>query len=92
LGVPAGVAEAEVAAMLPIAVGLTRNRSLLGSMVDLAQQAAFFLAADRPPVADLELALAAVVCLQLQPHTYPFRAAGAFLGVPVSNPEWRVLH
>jgi hypothetical protein len=92
LGVPVGVAEAEVAAMLPIAVGLTRNRSFLGSMVDLAQQAAFFLAADRPPVADLELALAAVVCLQLQPHTYPFRAAGALLGVAVSNPEWRVLH
>jgi hypothetical protein len=78
--------------MLPIAVGLTRNRSVVGSMVDLAQQAAFYLGADRPPVADLELALAAVPCLQLEPHSHPFRTAGALLAVAVSNPEWRVLH
>jgi hypothetical protein len=92
LGVPTGIIEAEVASMLPIAVGLTRNRSIVGSMVDLAQQATFYLAADRPPVADLELALAGVPCLQLKPHTFPFRAVGALLGVAVSNPEWRVLH
>ena len=94
LGVPPAVVEAEVAAMLPISVGFTRNRSVVGSMVDLGWQAVFLLApaAARPPVADLELALAAVPCLQLEPHVFPFRAVGALLGVPVSDPESRVLH
>lgn len=46
----------------------------------------------RPPVADLELALAAVPCLQLEPDAFPFLTAGGLLGVPVSIPEWRVLH
>jgi hypothetical protein len=92
LGVPADVIETEVAEMLPISVGLTRDRSVVGSMVDLARQAEFYLAADRPPVADLELALAAVPCLRLVPHAIPFRTAGALLEVRVSNPEWRILH
>jgi hypothetical protein len=92
LGVPANVIEAEVTAMLPISIGLTCNRSVVGSMVELGRQAEFFLAHDRPPVADLELALAAVPCLQLKPDAFPFRTAGILLGVRVSNPEWRVLH
>lgn len=92
LGVPANIIEAEVAAMLPISVGLTCNRSVVGSMVELGRQAEFYLADDRPPVADLELALAAVPCLQLKPDAFPFRTAGILLGVRISNPEWRVLH
>lgn len=94
LGVPGDVAEAGVASMLPISVGLTRNRSVVGSMVDLGRQAAFLIApkAPRPPVADVELALAGVPCLQLQPHVFPFRAVGALLGVAVPQPEWQVLH
>jgi hypothetical protein len=92
LGVPADVIAAEVEAMLPISVGLTINRSVVGSMVDLGRQAQFFLASDRPPVGDLELALAVVPCLQLTPDSIPFRTAGTLLGVRVSNPEWRVLH
>jgi hypothetical protein len=92
LGVPSDVIETEVAAMLPISVGLTCNRSVVGSMIDLGRQAGFYLADDRPPVADLELALAAVPCLQLKPDAFPFRTAGEILGVRVSDPEWRVLH
>jgi hypothetical protein len=94
LGVPTGIAQAEVDSMLPISVGLTRNRSVVGSMVDLGREAAFLLAppTPRPPIADVELALATVPCLQLQPHVFPFRAVGALLGVDVSTPEWRVLH
>lgn len=80
--------------MLPISVGLTRNRSVVGSMVDLGRQAAAFLAPPFPraPVADLELALAGVPCLQLKPDAFPFRTAGMLLGVPVAHPEWRTLH
>ena len=92
LGVPAAIIETEVAAMLPMLVGLTCSRSVVGSMIDLGRQAEFLLAADRPPVADLELALAGVPCLQLKPDPFPFRAAGLLLGVRLSNPEWRVLH
>ena len=94
LGVPAVVTAEEVAAMLPIAIGLTRNRSVVGSMVDLGREASFFLAppVPRAPVADLELALAAVPCLQLKPDSFPFRTAGLLLGVQVANPEWRTLH
>jgi len=94
LGIPSEIAEPEIAAMLPIAVGLTRNRSVVGSMVDLAREAAFFLAPPIPraPVADVELALAAVPCLQLEPDVFPFRTAGILLGVKVPDPEWRVLH
>jgi hypothetical protein len=92
LGVPANIIETEVDAMLPISVGLTRSRTVVGSMVELGRQAEFYLADDRPPVADLELALAAVPCLQLKPDAFPFRTAGILLGVRVSNPEWRVLH
>ena len=94
LGVPVAIADAEVASMLPISVGLTRNRSVVGSMVDLGREAAFLLAPriPGPPVADVELALAGVPCLQLQPHVFPFRAVSALLGVTVATPEWRVLH
>jgi len=94
LGVPIEIAEAEAAAMLPVSVGLTRNRSVVGSMVDLGRQAAFLLAPPRghPPVADIELALAGVPCLQLQPDAFPFRTAGALLGVHIPDPERRVLH
>lgn len=92
LGVPARVIEAELAAMLPISVGLTRNRSVVGALVELGRQAGFHLADDRPPVADLELALAAVSFLQLEPDPFPFRTAGVLLGVRVPDPKWRVLH
>lgn len=94
LGVPVEIAETEVGSMLPISIGLTRNRSIVGSMVDLGRGAAFLLAPriPRPPVADVELALAGVPCLQLQPHVFPFRAVGALLGVAVPTPEWQVLH
>ena len=92
LGVLEKVIETEVAAMLPISVGLTCSRSVVGSMVELGRQAEFYLAADRPPVADLELAVAAVPCLQLEPDAIPFRTAGILLGVRVPNPEWRVPH
>jgi len=92
LGVPPDVIETEVAAMLPMSLGLTCSRSVVGSMVDLGRQAEFYLAADRPAVGDLELALAAVPCLQLKPDPFPFRTAGMLLGVRVSNPEGRVLH
>lgn len=94
MGVPPAIVAAEVAALLPISVGHTRNRSVVGSMLDLGFQAASLLehqGADRL-VGDLELALAAFPCLQLKPDPFPFRTAGALLGVPVSNPEWRVLH
>lgn len=94
LGVPGDIAEAEVASMLPISLGLTRNRSVVGSMVDLGREAAFLVAPKipRPPIADAELALAGVPCLQLQPHVFPFRAVSALLGVPLPQPEWRILH
>jgi Domain of unknown function (DUF6933) len=94
LGVPSEIADTEVASMLPISVGLTRNRSVVGSMVDLGREAAFLIApkVPRPPVADVELALAGVPCLQLRPHVFPFRAVSALLGVAVPLPEWRVLH
>lgn len=92
LGVPAPVIDAEVASMLPVCVGLTRSRSVVGSLVDLGRQAAFRLAPGGPPMADLELALAAVPCLKLEPDVMPFRTAGALLGVRVSNPERRGLH
>ena len=94
LGVPREVADVEIASMLPISVGLTRNRSVVGSMVDLGRQAESILAPSTPhaPVADVELALAAVPCLQLKPHVFPFRAVGVLLGVAVPDPEWRVLH
>ena len=94
LGAPDDIVEAEVASMLPISVGFTRNRSVVGSMVDLSCEAAFLIApkVPRPPVADVELALAGVPCLQLRPHVFPFRAVSALLGVPIPEPEWRVLH
>jgi uncharacterized protein DUF6933 len=94
LGVPAEIAEPEVDAMLPISVGLTRKRSVVGSMVDLGREASFILAppVPRPSVRDVELALAGVPCLQLKPDPFPFRAVGALLGVEVATPEWRVLH
>jgi hypothetical protein len=41
LGVPAEIAAAEVDAMFPISVGLTHNRSVVGSMVDLGREASF---------------------------------------------------
>ena len=94
LGVPLEIAEAEAASMLPVSVGLTRNRSVVGSMVDLGRQAAFLLAPPpgHAPVADIELALAGVPCLQLQPDVFPFHTAGALLGVHIPDPERRVLH
>jgi len=92
LGVPAPVIEAEVSAMLPVCVGLTQSRSVVGSLVELGREAAFRLSPGPPPTADVELALAGVPCLQLEPHAMPFRTAAALLGVPVANPEWRVLH
>ncbi len=94
LGVPAAIAEAEVAAMLPISVGLTRNRSVVGSLIDLGREASYFLAPPVPsaPVADIELALARVPCLQLEPDAFPFRTAGVLLGASLPNPEWRILH
>ena len=94
LGVPPEIAASEIEAMLPISVGLTRSRSVVGSMVDLGREATFLLAPPGPhsPVADVELALAGVPCLQLEPHGFPFRAVGALLGVDVPTPEWRVLH
>jgi hypothetical protein len=94
LGVPSTVVAEEVAALLPISVGHTSNRQVVGSLVELGFQAASLLqhhGADRL-LGDLELALAAVPCFQLKPDPFPFRTAGALLGVPVSNPEWRVLH
>ncbi|MGH7288587.1 MAG: DUF6933 domain-containing protein [Myxococcota bacterium] len=92
LGVPAAVVEAEVSAMLPVCVGLTRSRSVVGSLVELGREAAFRLSPGAPPTADVELALAAVPCLKLEPDAMPFRTAAALLGVRVANPEWRVLH
>jgi hypothetical protein len=92
LGVPGAVVEAEVSAMLPVCVGLTRSRSVVGSLVELGREATFRLSPGAPPTADVELALAAVPCLQLRPHAMPFRTAGELLGVPVADPEWRVLH
>jgi hypothetical protein len=92
LGVPAPVIEFELSAMLPVCVGLTQSRSVVGSLVELGREAAFRLSPGASPTADVELALAAVPCLTLEPHAMPFRTAGALLGVPVANPEWRVLH
>jgi len=67
---------------------------VVGSMVDLGRQAAFLLAPPRghAPAADIELALAGVPCLQLQPDAFPFRTAGALLGIHIPDPERRVLH
>ena len=94
LGVPAAIAAQEVAAMLPISVGLTCNRSVVGSMVDLGREASFFLAPPFPraPIADLELALAGVPCLQLKPDPFPYRTAAVLLGVELPHPEGRRLH
>jgi len=49
LGVPSLVVEAEVRAMLPVCVGLTRSRSVVGSLVELGREAAFRLAPGGPP-------------------------------------------
>jgi len=92
LGVPAAIIDAEVDSMLPVCVGLTRSRSVVGSLVELGREASFRLSPGAPPTADVEFALAAVPCLQLKPHAMPFRTAGELLGVPVPDPEWRVLH
>lgn len=94
LGIPVEIAEAEVVSMDPISVGLTRNRSVVGSMVDLGREAAFMLAppVSYPPVPDIELKLAGVPCLQLKPDVFPFRTAGALLGVDIPDPERRLLH
>ena len=92
LGVPATIIEAEVGSMLPVCVGLTRSRSVVGSLVELGREVRFRLSPGAPPTADVELALAAVPCLTLKPHAMPFRTAAELLGVPIANPEWRVLH
>ena len=94
LGVPAAVAEEEVAAMLPIAVGLTRNRSVVGSMVDLGYMASVHMNPRYGALQskDLELELAGVPCLKLKPDSFPFRTAGILLGVEIRDPEPRMRH
>jgi hypothetical protein len=93
LGVPPAVVAEEVAELRPVAVGYTRNRKVVGSMIELGLQARAFLErhSDHHFPGDLELALAAVPCLQLKPDPFPYRTAGALLGVDLPNPEWRTL-
>jgi hypothetical protein len=88
LGVPDDVIEEEVAAMLPIGVGLTRNRSTVGSLVELGREAQFLISPPfgLPANPDVELALASVPCLTLKPKPFPDLTAGILLGVQIANP------
>ncbi len=92
LDAPADIIETEVIAMLPVSVGLTCSRSVVGSMIDLGWQAELHLAADCSDLGDLELALAGAPCLRLALDPFPFRAAGSLLGAHLSDPARRVLH